>query len=89
MAGPPQRMNKEGSPEARVGGSTSGVPSRLAGWEETAGGRPLGPFILSPSLSHKLMSLRMPWVLASRARGPPQNRQDAWSLLPWPQLLSL
>ena len=29
--GPPQRMSKEGSPEARVGGSMSGVLSRAGG----------------------------------------------------------
>ena len=29
--GPPQRMNKEGSPEARVGGSMSEVLSRAGG----------------------------------------------------------
>ena len=39
--GAPQRMNKEGSPEARVGGSTSGVLSRAGrlggnGWRKAS-----------------------------------------------------
>lgn len=43
-----------------------------AGWEETAGGRPPGPFILSLSLPYRLMSPRMPLVLAGHAWGLPK-----------------
>lgn len=67
--GLPQRAGKAGSPEARARGSMSGIRAALAGWEETAGGRPPGPAILSPSLPHRLTSSRMPLVLAGRVRG--------------------
>lgn len=70
--GLPLRAGNAGSPEARAGGSMSRAWSELASWEETAGGRPPGPSILSLSLPHRLMSLRMPLVLASHARGLPK-----------------
>ena len=66
------RAGKAGSPEARAGGCMRRVWPELASWEEMAGGRPPGPSILSLSLPHRLMSPRMPLVLASHTWGLPK-----------------
>lgn len=68
----PQRAGKAGSLEARAGGSTGRVWTELAGWKETAAGRPPRPSILSPSLPHRLTSPSMPLVLAGHVRGLPK-----------------